>query len=268
MTAGCATFVVVNSDGWIVTASHVFDDGIRAAVDGPRVADVEARKAAIRADTSLTSGYADRQIKAIERTADPNWLTNCSYWWGRDGVVARDLTRFPDVDLAVARLNPFPTDMVPSFPTFKNPDVRFAQGRSLCHLGFPFHETTVEFDGTTGNFLLKGPPPPFTFFPLDGIFTRTLLDDGAVGTYPRMFIETSTPGLKGQSGGPHFDTKSRIWGIQSQTRHLNLGFEAEVKVGGRTTVEHQIINLGVAVHAKTLTSIFDQLGITYAKSAD
>lgn len=39
-----------------------------------------------------------------------------------------------------------------------------------------------------------------------------------------MFIETSTPRLRGQSGGPIFDVNGAIWAIQSQTHHLKLGF--------------------------------------------
>lgn len=37
----------------------------------------------------------------------------------------------------------------------------------------------------------------------------------------------STPGLRGQSGGPLFDPDGYIYGMQSSTRHLHLGFDLE-----------------------------------------
>ncbi|HYK55809.1 MAG TPA: hypothetical protein VEV15_04980, partial [Flavisolibacter sp.] len=35
----------------------------------------------------------------------------------------------------------------------------------------------------------------------------------------------STPGLKGQSGGPLFNSDGLIFGMQSMTNHLHLGFD-------------------------------------------
>jgi S1-C subfamily serine protease len=38
-------------------------------------------------------------------------------------------------------------------------------------------------------------------------------------------IELSTPGLRGQSGGPLFDKEGTVCGMQSSTNHLHLGFD-------------------------------------------
>ena len=43
-------------------------------------------------------------------------------------------------------------------------------GRSLCRLGFPFNNTATTFDEVSRTFTLA---PQMTFFPNDGIFTRS-----------------------------------------------------------------------------------------------
>jgi hypothetical protein len=64
----------------------------------------------------------------------------------------------------------------------------------------------------------------------------------AAGNQVAKFIETSTPGLRGQSGGPLFDVDGKVWGIQSRTNHYDLGFAPTVKEGGRSLMEHQFLN--------------------------
>jgi hypothetical protein len=49
-----------------------------------------------------------------------------------------------------------------------------------------------------------------------------MIADAAPANRKVKFIETSTPGLRGQSGGPLFDAKGEIWGIQSRTNFLEL----------------------------------------------
>lgn len=98
------------------------------------------------------------------------------------------------------------------------------QGTSLCKLGFPFHSNEPTFDEQKG-FVLPPGSFPIPIFPIDGIYTRTVnIESNGAKPYPLMFIETSTPGLRGQSGGPIFDVNGAIWAIQSQTHHLKLGF--------------------------------------------
>jgi hypothetical protein len=68
-----------------------------------------------------------------------------------------------------------------------------------------------------------------------------------------VFLETSSPGLGGQSGGPIFDEHGTIWAIQSRTIHLELGFSPSVTTNGRTTVEHQFLNLGLGSDIAEIT---------------
>lgn len=83
-----------------------------------------------------------------------------------------------------------------------------------------------------------------------------------------LWIETSSPGLRGQSGGPVFDTKGRVWGIQSMTRHLPLGFSPSIQKNGITVEENQFINLGWFVHIQAVMNFLDQHGITYYRAEE
>jgi S1-C subfamily serine protease len=75
--------------------------------------------------------------------------------------------------------------------------------------------------------------------------------------YPLSYIETSTPGLRGQSGGPIFDTQGTIWGIQVKTSHYPLGFNQK----------DQFLNAGLGVHPSTLFGLFNEAGIGFAVSS-
>ena len=74
-------------------------------------------------------------------------------------------------------------------------------------------------------------------------------------------LETSSPGLRGQSGGPIFDTDGRVWALQSRTTHLPLGFSPEVEVNGKEVTEHQFLNVGWGVHSETIIDFANLHGV-------
>ncbi len=81
-------------------------------------------------------------------------------------------------------------------------------------------------------------------------------------------IETSSPGLKGQSGGPIFDKDGVIWGIQSTTHCLPLGFSPAVPDGKPHEKEHQFLNVGRGVHADTIVGAMNRVGIKFQISQE
>ena len=256
-----ATYVLLNAEGWFLTAGHVFDlwRGFEARL--PDVLRYRAAEAAITADRSLDADGQQSALARLAETADMAWIENCSAWWGMDGLTFRDVSVIGDLDLAIGRLEPAGLLAGP-FPTFKNTDVGFLPGRSLCRLGFPFEQVTVGFDPARGAFSLD--QLQLALFPIEGILTRVVALPGS----PAQFIETSSPGLRGQSGGPVCDTRGRIWGIQSRTAHIALGFNPTVTAGGRTFEEHQFINLGWAVHVRLILDALRARGVQVDVSAD
>lgn len=142
------------------------------------------------------------------------------------------------------------------YPKFKNPE-NIEIGTSLCKLGFPFYEINASFDEHKG-FILAENSLPLPFFPIEGIFTRNinLIDELNTSKFKIKFLETSSPGLRGQSGGPIFDREGIIRAVQSRTQHFPLGFSPAVNVNGKETTENQFLNVGWGVHPE---SIFDFL---------
>jgi hypothetical protein len=263
--AVCA-FTVLNREGWIVTAAHIFQLAAAANADAPKVVALRERIAAIEGDASLSPRARARELEKAEGAADPEWVTHNAYWLGRDGVTLRDIKTNAAADIAVGRLDPVPPDLVVATPIFKNPASGILPGTSLCRLGFAFTKVKSTFDEPSGGFRVKG---EVRYFPLEGMFTR-IVEAGkkADGSVAARFIETSSPGLRGQSGGPLFDSQGRIWGIQSRTQHLALGFNPEIEIAGTRTTVPQFINLGLATHVGTLIGILDELGVAHDVSPD
>ena len=256
-----ATWVLLNADGWVLTAGHVFDLWRGFELHLPEVRAHRAAEAAIAADASLDADGRRAALERLAGTADPAWIENCSAWWGTAGLAFRDVSVVGELDLAIGRLEPVSLLAGP-YPTFKNPEVAFRPGRSLCRFGFAFEQLSVSFDPVRSVFTLD--KPGLTLFPIEGILTRIVAGPGA----PAQFIETSSPGLRGQSGGPVCDAQGRIWGIQSRTAHLPLGFNPTVTANGRTVEEHQFMNLGWAVHVRLVVDALRGRGVAVDMSAD
>jgi Trypsin-like peptidase domain len=190
-------------------------------------------------------------------------LEDLSFWWGKDGMTATDVVANFELDLAIARLAPFDPAWVTGYPVFKDPSAGILAGTSLCRLGFPFHEFTPTYEKGKG-FRLPDAALPAPVFPLEGIMTRNIVaGQTRDGKHEIKFLETSSPGLRGQSGGPVFDQEGRVWGIQSRTVHLPLGFSPPVPDGRKKEVEHQFLNVGWAVHPDVVYSFLKENRIKF-----
>src|SRR5207253_1037254 len=120
------------------------------------------------------------------------------------------------------------------------------------------------FDVTAGKFELPSNLLPVPFFPIEGIYTRNLLSGKAQDqTTDIMFLETSSPGLKGQSGGPVCDIYGNIYAIQSQNVTLQLGFKGTVEINNKMVEENQFLNVGIGVHPKTIVELLNRHRIRF-----
>jgi hypothetical protein len=241
--AQIAAFIVVNSDGWAVTCAHVFRAHFAAQRDRKAADDWQAKVDALNADNSLTA--ARRKALLRKFPADSQWITRLSYWWGFEGVTASELHLDPLADLALVRLNNLPSIATVATAIFGDPAHHPSPGASLCRLGFPFNTVATSWNSGKGTFEFQPGTLPVSRFPLEGMHTRTAVYEDPKTGRTANYLETSTPGLRGQSGGPIYDVDGTVWAIQSQTTHLELGFSPEVTVRGKKTVEHQILNLGL-----------------------
>lgn len=248
---GMGTFVVLNRDGWIFTAAHLFQPMQNQQAHSIEIAEYERKAEAIRQDNTLVAKAKHGKIKKLK--SNPKWITNISYYWGVKGNsivrVRGKIVANLAADIAAVQLEGIDVDSISTYPTFKDP-ANLAIGTSLCKLGFPFHNIEAEYKEEENRFKLAPGALPAPWFPIEGIYTRNVVEK--IGNSEAKFIETSSPGLRGQSGGPIFDTKGTVWAIQIKTRHLNLGFSPKVKKNGREVEENQFLNVGLGVHPEEL----------------
>lgn len=163
----------------------------------------------------------------------------------------------PTLDLAILKFNDFNKTLYSGYARFVKNESDIKQGKHLCRLGFPFPEfsnytfNTEKDDIEWTNTGISSSPR----FPIDGMITRFLADQqhGLFG------IEMSTPGLRGQSGGPLFDSNGLIYGMQFSTKHLHLGFDmvdTEIFINNHTkkVTDYSFIHLGQCIHVNAIKS--------------
>lgn len=258
-------FVVINNEGWIATAQHIVNSFTDLVNETKAVEAMQQAVSTVENDSSLTHKEKQRQLYKLKKPS-PGMVEKCSIWFGiGDGLCQlTDVTAITPADFAVGKLDPFDPKWVSRYPTFKDPSRGFEPGAMLCKLGFPFPTVKTTWDSASGSFSLDL-AGKLALFPLEGMFTRIAESAESTPEQPLRFVETSSPGLPGQSGGPTFDPKGTIWAVQIQTRCYPLGFEPNIP-GKKDMTVHQFLNVGIGVHPSTVFTLFEHKGIRYATS--
>lgn len=255
------TYFMINREGWALTCAHIIDAARQHRDDQNKMRAVDHRNAE---DTGANEAY------------EPSWFKAQSFWWGHDRIGVQTAHIIGDLDIALVKLINVPDDFVKDYPVFIDPSI-VKTGMSVCRIGFPFVSVSSTYDDASRGFRLEGiGQGMLPFFPNDAIVTRlqnVQLKDAAGNTIPpnplgiqNIQVETSTPGLRGQSGGPIFDIHGNIVGMQSVTRHIPLGF-GEKTVDGKYMPE-QFLNVGCGPFASTLLKTMDHFGVKYKTTSD
>jgi Trypsin-like peptidase domain len=235
-------FVVLNAQGWALTSSHLVNEILAAEREAKTATECPGDQVCTdHVEIWAVPGFAETRPRLAEATVRPL------------------------ADLALVRLEPFDAAAIMEFPVLR--DVRgvpIEQGMSVCRLGYPFHDIAAEWNAERHEFALGPEAFPVPSFALDGIVARFHRVSSEDGTEAATFIETSTPGLRGQSGGPLLDVTGRVCGIQSHTTHLDLGFDARFRAGETLVTERQFLNVGAATHVSDVISLLDEAGVSYA----
>lgn len=256
-----AAFVGVNADGWCITARHLFDEIARAEHSVRGAFGIERQIAQLEGEAARNPKERGREIRGLERRKADSLSNHVEIWaagagWDKVRLQATQVMAHPVADLAAFRLEPFTPSADQGYPVFRS--LPLGPGLSVCRIGFPWHSVEAEF--ADGGFTVKsGFPAPL--FAVEGMISRFRVDQRAEGE--ATYIETSTPGLRGQSGGPLFDVAGRLCGLQAFTAHLDLGFDAPYERAGQQIIERQFLNVGQAVHVDTITRFLDGAGIRY-----
>jgi len=254
-----ASMIVINEDGWIITAGHLFDSFVQFQRDMKKMEEINQIN---------QSRVQNPNAPSSEIKMDKSMITNHSFWWGWDGVRINNVFVNRQADIAVGRLEPFDPSWVQEYPVFADPD-HMRIGTSVCRGGFPFIKIKPEFIEDKKAFRIPAIPADRLFYPIEGIYSH-LEEKGRTqdGSCQMRYIETSSPGLKGQSGGPIFDKEGRIYGMQVLTDHRDLGFHPTAELEGQKYIENQFMNIGVGLHVSTLFEILDSRNVRYTKEGD
>jgi hypothetical protein len=223
---GAATLFFVNEKGYAITCKHVVKMLIQSKSVTKNYAAFKTERDELPRDGKFLKKLRGLKIKyKIEDKTivhQKNTFINCV-----DKMSGFTSHLHPDYDLAIIRFNDFSKLHCREFALFKKDTEEIKQGKFLCRLGFPFPEFTNfrfnkerdEIEWTNEG--VRDSPR----FPIEGMVTRFLGDGKGI----KYGIELSTPGLRGQSGGPLFDSNGLVCGMQSKTNHLHLGFDIENK---------------------------------------
>jgi hypothetical protein len=258
------TYVIINRDGWIITSAHHLTPFSMFQECAKELAQYHGQVREVLEDSMLDPDTRNNKIRRIG--TNPKWITDHTIWWGDDRYKVEQFKILPGVDLALGKLDSFDPDSISSYPKFKDPK-KLHIGTSLCKLGYSLLQIDSVFDEKSRSFHFPPEIFPLPRFPIEGIYTRDIMSQkGEDGTNEVMFLETSSAGLRGQSGGPTFDVNGTVWSIQIKTIHYPLGFVPKVHKDGRIIEENQFLNLGWGVHPHVLVSFLTKEGIDFELS--
>ena len=263
---GLATMFFVNDEGWAVTCKHVAGQIIKAD-------QINKKYSAFRTDAANLPGGKNRgqQLKKLELAYGFKPGMQVQLKMQFPGSVRNstefDLNLDPEYDVALVHFKGFDKTLYTGHAVFAKSPLPARPGDFLCRLGFPFPEFSdfryvperddIEWDASAG----RSNTPRF---PIEGMFTRNLGGkDGKI-----YGLELSTPGLRGQSGGPLFNQQGLIFGMQSATKHLHLGFdmvgEKMVLHGKEHTINNQpFLHVGHCISAEIIKELLRKFKVPY-----
>ena len=260
----CSTMFFVNDEGCAVTCKHVAESLQGADALYQNYLAFQGEYKLHRRDRNYQQKLAELEKKYRIR---PESIIRIRHQFHQAVDQASQVVYHlhPTQDLAVIRFVGYRQTFYGSHAVFLRDSSKIKQGKYLCRLGYPFPEFrnyryNAELDDIEWTSDGRSDTPRF---PIDGIVTRLRAENGQV-----VAVEMSTPGLMGQSGGPLFDTSGVIYGMQSNTRHLHLGFDIvdhEVVVNGRRTKvsNYPFLNVGDCVHVDVIKQFLRELGIKF-----
>lgn len=260
---GAATMFFVNELGVAITCKHVAKIIAQAGAVNSQYSQFK------KESDSLSGKKFKRKLKELKQKFGyhndtiiqiKNMFIDCV-----DKFDGYEIVDHPIYDLSLIKFNGYTNLRYKNYAVFLKDETQIQQGKYLCRLGYPFSEfSDYKYNSEKDEIEWTSEGQSRTpRFPMDGIITRRLLDKGKI-----IGIELSTPGLKGQSGGPLFDTDGKIYGMQSMTYNVHLGFdikEMEIFGGSKTkkVSNYPFLHLGRCVHVNVIKSFLEENDIKF-----
>jgi hypothetical protein len=252
-----STLMTINKDGWLLTSKHVAQNFNLANVLNQRYEEYKKDR-----DINHMSD-ADLKAKYQFQKGMPVQLKN-QFFGVFQGVPKSIRVVFhKTLDLALVHVEGDDIKMLSTeYPLFSETEVE--AGMMLCKLGYPFAEyTCVAYEELTDdiNFTQEGQLNS-PYFPLEGMVTRKIGDGNSI-----VGFEMSTPGIKGQSGGPVFDEQGVVYGVQTGTRSHDLDIKMtktiRLKEGLVEQDEYAFLNVGIVISSKEVIAFLNENNVKY-----
>lgn len=264
---GASTLFFVNQEGIAITCRHVAEQLLHAEKINQQYLLFTQARFRLKRDEQYDSSIKELELQ-FNFYHDAMIQAKHSFVGCFDKISGFDCHIHPFVDLAIIRFKGFSQIYYQGNARFIEDDSQAKPGRMLCRSGFPF----PEFNNYSYNYQkddiewTKEGNPRSPSFPIEGIITRLIGQQGLI-----TGIEMSSPGLRGQSGGPLFDPEGLVYGMQSSTRHLHLGFDLEnhevpVGPGMKRVTNMPFLHVGQCVHAGVIKSFLKEHGIKYTEN--
>jgi hypothetical protein len=257
---GAGTFFFVNDAGVAITCKHVVDSIMGAEAMNANFEKFKGERKKLLNDNKYKNNLLGLETK-YKYNKDVAVQHKNNFLNSFDEIKELTFHTHPTLDLAIIEFKGFNKILYTSHASFLRDSTKIKQGKSLCRLGFPYNPDADDIEWTnTGN--VNSPS-----FPIDGIVTRFIADapNNITG------IEMSTPGLRGQSGGPLFDANGIVYGMQSATKHLHLGFEIKdqevVQETKKTKVSNSpFLHVGVCIHVDKIKEFLKEKNISFTEA--
>lgn len=261
---GASTLFFVNNEGIAITCRHVAEHLLHAEKINQQYLLFTQSRFRLKKDVNYDTNLKELELQ-FNFHQDTLIQAKHSFVGCFDKISGFDCHMHPFADLAIIRFKGFSQIYYQSIARFIRDDSLARPGRMLCRLGFPF----PEFNNYNYNYQkddiewTKEGNSRSPSFPIEGIITRLIAQQGTIAG-----IEMSSPGLRGQSGGPLFDAEGFIYGMQSSTRHLHLGFDLEnfeipMGSGTKKVTNMPFLHVGQCVHASIIKSFLKEFGIPF-----
>lgn len=264
---GTATLFFVNENGVAITCKHVANDLLYCSQINNRYLQFKSDLSLLPGNTapdkieSLASKYGYNSLVTVQLQSMFFDCVNTE-----DNSLNFTIKNHPKYDVAIIIINNAKTNRYSDYAVFAKDSSVLRRGDYLCRYGYPFAEfSDFKYDEKTDTISWDENGNPNTpAFPIEGMLTRNVADaDGIIFEY-----ELSTPGLRGQSGGPLFDSRGIVYGMQSETCHLHLGFDqenAQVRIKGqRKEVDnYPFLHVGRCITVDVIKAFLNDNGIKY-----
>ena len=260
---GTATLFFINENGCALTCRHVAREIINAESINRNYDEFKKELSGIRKDGKFS---AEKKHAERRHNLSPDNTAQLKVSFdGLPGLKRFHITMSEKYDLALIRFECDPA-IHTGHAVFLKESSLVQPGRLLCRLGYPFPEfSNFAYDSQNDEIIwTKEGNKTTPHFPIEGMITRHIGDaNGNISG-----IEMSTPGLRGQSGGPLFDAGGIIYGMQSRTHHLHMGFDMKkekLMINGREEIinNQPFMHVGQCVHVDIIREFLDQQKVKY-----